>query len=127
MQDRLRELAEQARRTITRFSPAGPATVELADGIGHLVQTATADPSAGLMRVRKTLQFVIEAAYQRRFKEPPGTRPLENLLQRLVKEGEFPKRLAASANLIRDLGNVGAHTFGEIVSLADVVHALEQL
>jgi formylglycine-generating enzyme required for sulfatase activity len=57
--------------------------------------------------------------YERRIHEPPGTRPLENLLQRIVKDGYFPDRLDAYANTIRKLGNVGTHGFGEKVIGAD--------
>ena len=48
-----------------------------------------------LTRARKVLEYVIRDVYERRIKEPPGTRPLENLLQRLVKDGHFPDRLDA--------------------------------
>jgi hypothetical protein len=52
---------------------------------------------------------------------------LENLVQRLVKDGFFPDRLDAYANTIRKLGNVGTHTFGEKVEVADVYQSLAQL
>jgi hypothetical protein len=80
-----------------------------------------------LTRARKVLEYVIRDVYERRIKEPPGTRPLENLLQRLVKDGHFPDRLDAYANTIRKLGNVGTHTFGEKVTVADVYQSLTQL
>jgi len=127
MRERLQELSNEAIQIIAEFGAGRVGAAELADGMRHLVQTATADPSAALVRVRKALQFVVEAAYERQFKEPAGTRPLENLAQRLVKEGDLPRRLAAYGNLVRDLGNIGAHSFGEVVTLADVVNALEQL
>ena len=59
--------------------------------------------------------------------EPPGSRPLENLIQRLVKDGYFPDRLDAYATTVRKLGNVGTHTFGEKITAADVYQSLTQL
>src|ERR1700676_2857453 len=86
---------------------------ELRDGVQKAIQVADFDPEMALTRARKVLEFVIREVYERRIKEPPGTRPLENLLQRLVKDGFFPDRLDAYANTIRKLGNVASHTFGE--------------
>jgi hypothetical protein len=127
MRQRLQQLSDEAVRLVDGFGTARVGSDELADGLRHLPQTATADPSVALVRIRKALQFVVEAAYERQFHEPPNTRPLENLVQRLVKEGDLSRRLAAYGNLVRDLGNIGAHSFGEAVTLTDVVQALEQL
>src|SRR5262245_39368327 len=80
-----------------------------------------------LTRARKVLEYVIRDVYSRRYSEPPGTRPLENLLQRLVKDGYFPDRLDAYATTIRKLGNVGTHRFGEQLTVADVHLSLTQL
>src|SRR5262245_42460257 len=80
-----------------------------------------------LTRARKVLEYVIRDVYSRRYSEPPGTRPLENLLQRLVKDGHFPDKLDAYATTIRKLGNVGTHTFGEKVTVDDVYQSLAQL
>ena len=60
-------------------------------------------------------------------RKPPGTRPLENLIQRLVKDGYFPDRLDAYATTVRKLGNVGTHTFGEKITATDVYQSLSQL
>jgi hypothetical protein len=125
--ERLRTLSRRASELIARFPDPGLGYAEMRDGMARLADTAAADPAAALVRVRKTLQFVVDAAYMRAFNEPPGTRPLENLLQRLGKEADFPKRLAAYANLVRDLGNVGAHTFDKATGTDDVTLALEQL
>jgi hypothetical protein len=80
-----------------------------------------------LTRARKVLEFVVRDVYQRRTGEEVGTRPLENVLQRLVKDGHLPKRLAAYANAVRELGNVGTHAFGEAITKADVAQSLAQL
>ena len=73
-----------------------------------------------LTRARKVLEYVVRDVFERRVQEPPGTRPLENLLQRLVKDGHFPERLDAHANFVRKQGNVGTHHFGEGISAGDV-------
>jgi hypothetical protein len=52
---------------------------------------------------------------------------LENLLQRLVKDGYFPDRLNAYANTVRMLGNVGTHSFAEKITVTDVYQSLTQL
>ena len=80
-----------------------------------------------LTRARKVLEYVIRDVYERRINEPPGTRPLENLLQRLVKDGFIPDRLDAYATTIRKLGNVGTHGFGETIAVTDVYQSLAQL
>jgi len=100
---------------------------ELRVSIRQSVSIAGTDPEMSLTRARKALEYIVRDVYQRAFAEPPGTRPLENLLQRLVKEDLFPKRLAAYANSVRELGNVGTHGFGEGVTAQDVYQALTQL
>ncbi len=100
---------------------------ELREGVQKAIQVADVDPEMALARTRKVLESVVRAVYERRIQEPPGTRPLENLLQRLVKDGHFPDRLDAYANTIRKLGNVGTHAFGEKVTGADVHQSLTQL
>ena len=86
---------------------------ELRDGVQEAIKIADISPEMALTRARKVLEYVIRDVYERRINEPPGTRPLENLLQRLVKDGYFPDRLDAYATTIRKLGNVGTHSFGE--------------
>src|SRR5579864_5712820 len=100
---------------------------ELRDGVRKAILVAELDPEMALTRSRKVLEYVIRDVYERRIKEPPGTRPLENLLQRLVKDGFFPDRLDAYANTIRKLGNIGTHTHGEKITVADVYQSLTQL
>jgi hypothetical protein len=100
---------------------------ELRDGVQKAILVAEVDPEMALTRARKVLEYVVRDVYQRRLNEPPGTRPLENLLQRLVKDGFLPDRVDAYANTIRKLGNVGTHTFGEKVTVADVQQSLSQL
>lgn len=100
---------------------------QLRGDIRRAVSIADDDPEMALVRARKVLEYVVRDLYQRHFKEPPGTRPLENLLQRLVKEEFFPIRLDAYANTVRKLGNVDTHSFDQPVTAADVYQSLTQL
>ncbi len=99
----------------------------LIQGIRQAIAIGQIDPEMALTRSRKALDYIVREVYQRRLNEPPGTRPLDNLLQRLVKDGHWPTRLAAYANTVRELGNVGTHTFGEPITPTDVLRSLEQL
>jgi hypothetical protein len=77
--------------------------------IRKAIRLADDDPEMALTRVRKVLEYVVHDAYQRLVKESPGTRPLENLLQLLVKGGHLPPHLAPYTTFIRELGNAGTH------------------
>ena len=111
--DRLNQLSDQFR--------------ELRDGVQKAIRIADEDPEMALTRARKVLEYVVRDVFERRVKEPPGTRPLENLLDRLVKDGHFPVRLNAFAATVRMLGNVGTHNFSERITAADVYQSLTQL
>jgi hypothetical protein len=100
---------------------------ELRDGVAKAVRIADDDPEMALTRARKVLEYVVRDVYRMRCEEDPGTRPLENLLQRLLKDGHLPKRLGAYANHIREMGNVGTHSYGEGVTKDDVRRSLEDL
>jgi len=90
------------------------------------IQVAELDPEMALTRARKVLEHVIREVFERRIKEPAGTRPLENLTQRLVKDNFLPYRMEAYANIVRNLGNVGTHK-SEPCTVADVTQSLSQL
>jgi hypothetical protein len=112
---------------LTRLDHLSNQFKELKDGVQKAVRIANEDPEMALTRARKVLEYVIREVYEHRCQEPPGTRPLENLLQRLVKDGHWPTRLEAYANTVRMLGNVGTHRFGESITAADVYQSLTQL
>lgn len=101
--------------------------LELREGVQKAIRIAAEDPEMALTRARKVLELIVRDVYERHCGEPPGTRPLENLLQRLVKDGHLPRRLSAYANTVRELGNVGTHVFGERLTPADVHQSLTQL
>src|ERR1700680_4802649 len=83
---------------------------ELREGVQKAVKIADDDPEMALTRARKVLEYVVRDVYERRINEPPGTRPLENLLQRLVKDGYFPHRPHAPSTTGPTAGDVGRHT-----------------
>ena len=112
---------------IDRLNHLSDEFAELREGVRKAVLVADLDPEMSLTRARKVLEYVVRDVFERRVHEPPGTRPLENLLQRLVKDGFFPERLDAYANTVRKLGNVGTHNFDERVTAADVYQSLTQL
>src|SRR6202011_274159 len=66
-------------------------------------------PARALAPSPKFLEVGGREVFEPRCNEPPGTRPLENLLQRLSKDGHFPPVLDAYANSIRLLGNTAVH------------------
>lgn len=100
---------------------------ELREGVKKAVRISDDDPEMALTRARKVLEYVVRDVFALRCQEDPGTRPLENILQRLVKDGHLPKRLGAYASYIRDLGNVGTHVYGEELSKDDVRRSFENL
>ena len=112
---------------IARLDQLSDGFAEVREGVRKAVLGADLDPEMALTRARKVLEYVVRDVYQHRVKEPPGTRPLENLLDRLAKDGHFPLRLNAYANFIRMLGNVGTHNFGAGISAGDVYQSLTQL
>jgi hypothetical protein len=73
------------------------------------------------------LEYVVREVYERRVAEPAGTRPLENLIQRLQKDEHLPERVVAYVSAVRILGNAGAHGFGGDLTTSDVYHALSLL
>ena len=112
---------------LTRLDKLSGQMEELRDGFKQAVAIADLDPDMALTRARKVLEFVVRDVFQRHTGEEAGTRPLENLLQRLVKDGHLPKRVSAYANAVRELGNVGTHAYGEAITKADVAQSLAQL
>jgi len=100
---------------------------ELREGILKAIRLSEQDSEMALTRVRKVLELVVCDVFQTRYREAAGTRPLENLLQRLIKDGHLPMLLAANANHIRELGNIGTHRHGERVTARDVQRSLDDL
>ncbi len=100
---------------------------ELREGIDRALDIADRDPEMALTRTRKVMEFIIRQVFEKDVGEDPGTRPLENLLQRLVKDEHLPRVIGAYANAVRELGNIATHDFAGDVAIEDVYRALEQL
>jgi len=90
-------------------------------------QLAEIDPRMTLTRTRRVLEYVVNEVYRRHFDEDPGTRPLENLLQRLIKEHVLPPKVGTYASGIREMGNLGTHGKGDEILPSDAQHSLDQL
>ena len=103
MEQSLKDLIDRLNQLSDQFQ-------ELREGVLRAVHIADEDPEMALIRARKVLEYLVRDVFVRRVGEPPGTRPLENLIQRLVKDGHFPPRLEAYTETIRKLGNVGRTT-----------------
>jgi hypothetical protein len=112
---------------LTRLERLTCQVEEVRRGLRDTVVIAEMAPDMAVTKARKVLEYIVRDVYQRRLTEPAGTRPLENLLQRLVKDGFFPVRLDAYANTVRKLGNLGTHNFDEPVTPDDVYHSLTHL
>ena len=63
---------------------------ELREGVREGDPHRDEDPQMALGRARMVLELMVRDVYERRFHEPPGTRSLESLVQRLDKEGGLP-------------------------------------
>src|SRR5271169_978787 len=101
---------------------------DLREQIRQAISIAQLDPEMSLARSRKVLEYIIRDIYDDALKpKRAGTQPLEGLVQSLVKEGHFPNRLAAYADMVRGLGNVGVHAFDKGVSSQDVLNSLSNL
>jgi hypothetical protein len=100
---------------------------DVAAGLRQAGAVAASDPEMALTRSRKLLEAVVREVFERSTGEPAGTRPLENLIQRLVKDQHLPPRVAGYANFVRELGNVGTHAADSGVTAVDVRNALSQL
>ncbi len=99
---------------------------ELRAGVDRAIHIAGEDPRMALRRARMVLELVVRDVYERRFHEPPGTRPLESLIQRLDSEGGLPAQFDATALLGR-LSEPGAAHWGEKFAPADVHQSLAEL
>ena len=100
---------------------------EIVDGIRLAIKIAAIDPEMSLTKARKVLEHIVYEVFRESVGEPPGTRPLQELTQRLVKEKHLPNRVAAYVNIVRELGNAGTHATGEHLSREDVAQSISQL
>jgi formylglycine-generating enzyme required for sulfatase activity len=100
---------------------------DLKEGVRKALNISDDDPEMALTRARKVLEYVVQDVFRLRYNEKPGSKPLEQLLHRLVSDGHIPRRLGAYANNVRELGNIGVHAHGEEVTKEDVRRSLDNL
>jgi len=87
---------------------------------------ASNNPKMALRAAREVLDLVVRDVYEHRFHEPPGTRPLETLIQRMDSEGGLPGQFDA-AELVARLSEPATARWNETLAPADVHQALTQL
>jgi eukaryotic-like serine/threonine-protein kinase len=112
---------------IDRLNQLSDQFTDLREGIRKAILLADDDPEMALTRVRKVLEYVVRDAYQRLVKEPFGTRTLEEIIRRLLKDGHLPPHLESYTSSIRLLGNGGAHHAEGKYTPHDVTLSLTQL
>ena len=65
---------------------------ELHESVRQVVVVAEADPEMALTKARKVLESVLRRVWEHFIpNEPIGTRPLEEILQRLQRNGHLPR------------------------------------
>lgn len=103
-------------------------SINARSGVLQAIDISLRDPAMGLTRIRKVLELIVHEIYELRYSEPVGTRPLENLLDRLVKDGHLSKRLEAYSSVVRKLGNLGTHHgYNEQISFRDVISSVHEI
>ncbi len=119
---------EAVERLDDRLSRLSSQMDELRQNVRQVAAVAEADPEMALTKARKVLESVLRRVWEHFIpNEPIGTRPLEEVLQRLQKNGFLPRKQAAYAVAVKELGNVGTHVHDEKVDKKDVVQALNPL
>jgi hypothetical protein len=78
------------------------------DELARACDLADGDPDMALTKSRKILEGCLYALHKQRI-GPPGTRRLEQLIVDLGRAGVLPRKMLALCEVVRELGNVGAH------------------
>jgi hypothetical protein len=99
---------------------------KLKQSICSAVAIAGRAPGPAVGELRRVLDVLIRDLYARKIRDP-RTEPLQNLIGPLAKAGHLPPAITDSANLVKDLGNVGVHSAQKTISEADFVSALQNL
>jgi formylglycine-generating enzyme len=101
---------------------------ELRESVRHVAVVADVDPAMALTAARKVLDRILHRVWEHHIpQEPIGTRPLEEILQRLSKGGFMPRKQVAFATTVKELGNFGTHVHDEKTEKSDVAQALGPL
>ncbi len=81
---------------------------EHAEALQAIVGLVKTNPDMALAKCRQTLEAVLTRLYQGQVGDP-RKRPLENLIRDLRNAGVLPRKLVALCEIVRELGNIGAH------------------
>jgi hypothetical protein len=101
---------------------------EIKRSLAQLRRIAKPDPAMALVRARRVLEYVIRELFRRYVPEKAGTRPLDNLVARLVKDEVLDAHVKGYVDQVRELGNAAAHgAVGHEFSEADAFRALDAL
>lgn len=101
---------------------------DIKKSLGQFKRIAQPDPAMALVRARRVLEYVIRDLFRRHIRERPGTRPLDNLIARLVQEGILDLHMKAYVDHVRELGNAATHGEpGKEFCEADAYRALDAL
>jgi hypothetical protein len=96
--------------------------------LAQLRRIAKPDPAMALVRARRVLEYVIRDLFQRHVPERAGTRPLDNLVARLVKDEVIDLHTKAYIDQVRELGNAATHgDVGKEFSETDAFRAIDSL
>jgi Domain of unknown function (DUF4145) len=128
LRDLIRRLDDHVSHLSDHVDQLSTQVEELRDSVRQAVVVARADPEMALTKARKILERVLHKVWEHYIpKEPIGTRPLDEVLQRLTKAGFLPRKQAAYAIGVKELGNVGTHVHDAGVDQSDVAQSLGQL
>jgi hypothetical protein len=99
----------------------------LGDDLRAAIMDAERDSVASAIRARRVLDHIIRQTFEHHINEPAGTRPMEQLLARIVKDGHFPDELAGFAQAVKGLANRVAHDVGKSYPVEYLEPTLGQL
>src|SRR5690349_10606010 len=106
---------------LTRTAKLPDALRDVKRWIRVAVQIAEVDPEMALVRARKTVEHVLRQEWQRALPgEPIGKRMLDELLNRLRKDGHLPEHVFTFGSNVKEFGNLGAHPGADPAALPAV-------
>src|SRR4051812_14944038 len=120
MSDPLFNLSERLERLAAR-------DWEVGEDMREAIQCAGRDSVSCAIRARRVLEHVVREIHDRRVGEPSGTRPFENILARVVRDGHFPEELAGFVGAVKGLANRVAHDSNKTYPVEYLIPALDQV
>jgi hypothetical protein len=86
------------------------------------------DPDMGLAKCRQVLESILSRLHRDTIGNP-GTKRLEQLVSDLARQGKLPRKVHALCEVVRELGNVGAHPIydDELLSHREALISLQAL